>query len=121
MTKLNSLAHKGSRATRIWSIALAGLLLSPTNDAFAQAPAAQKAKAPAATAPAAAAPQAVPPPAAPRVGQAARSTATDPDIVARAGDYDLTRDEIRAFVATLQPNEQAALARDAALFSRRCG
>jgi peptidylprolyl isomerase len=101
-------------------MALAGLLLSPANDAFAQAPAAQKAKAPAATAPAAAAPQAVAPPAAPRapVGQAARSAATDPDVVARAGDYDLTRDEIRAFVATLQPNEQAALARDAALFSQ---
>lgn len=40
------------------------------------------------------------------------------DVVARAGDNELTRDEVRTFVSTLSPNEQAALASDPALFSQ---
>lgn len=40
------------------------------------------------------------------------------DVVARAGDNDLTAEEVRNFVGGLPPADQAALARDPALFSQ---
>lgn len=101
MTKQNFRSE--AKGKRIIGLAVAGLMLSVSGGAMAQAPQ-KKAAAPAAVAPAAPAGK----PAAP----------VDASVVARAGDYNLTRDAIRAFVATLPANEQAALARDPALFSQ---
>lgn len=91
-------------AKRVLRGAMAALLIAVSGAALAQAPQ-QKApsKAAAPKAPATAAPSA---------------RAPSGDVVARAGDRDLTRDEIRDFVSTLAPNEQAALASDPALFSQ---
>ncbi|WP_083528718.1 peptidylprolyl isomerase [Hyphomicrobium sp. CS1BSMeth3] len=53
---------------------------------------------------------------------AARKTSTarsvDTNVVARAGDNDLTRDDVRSFVADLSEPERAALARNPALLSQ---
>lgn len=54
---------------------------------------------------------------APSAAPAARR-AGDGDIVARAGDKELTAKEVRSFVAGLPVADQAALARDPALFSQ---
>lgn len=94
--------------------ALAALLVSVSGVAQAQvkeAPVAQKKADPAAAA--VKPPEAKAPPAA-----ALPPRAPSGDVVARAGDNELTRDEIRALVSTLSPNEQAALAADPALFSQ---
>jgi parvulin-like peptidyl-prolyl isomerase len=40
------------------------------------------------------------------------------DVVARIGEFDLKSDDVRAFIAGLEPREQAALARDPALLSQ---
>jgi parvulin-like peptidyl-prolyl isomerase len=63
---------------------------------------------PAATAPAAPAP----------ATQGAASAKTADDVVARVGATDITADDIRGYVAALAPREQAALAKDPALFSQ---
>jgi parvulin-like peptidyl-prolyl isomerase len=92
----------------------ASLMLTMSGAAFAQTAPAKKAPPPAAAAPAA--PAAVAP-AAPRVAAPAAQT-QDGVIVAKAGDHDLTREDVRAFVATLPEADQVALARDPALFSQ---
>jgi parvulin-like peptidyl-prolyl isomerase len=103
-------------ATSVAGLTLASLLLSASTAALAQtAPPPAKKPAPAA-APAQLAPAA--PQAAAPAAKPAASSGNDADVVARAGDNNLTRDDVRTFVSTLSPAEQAALARDPALFSQ---
>ncbi len=59
-------------------------------------------------------PTVVAPPTLPR----SNGSTDDSDVVARAGDRRLTSEDIRAFVKTLPAADQAALARDPALFSQ---
>jgi hypothetical protein len=40
------------------------------------------------------------------------------EVVARIGDFDLKTEDVRSFIANLEPREQAALARDPALLSQ---
>jgi peptidylprolyl isomerase len=47
-----------------------------------------------------------------------RADASEGEVVARVGDIEVTREELRAYVATLGVNEQAALARDPALLGQ---
>ncbi|SEH32927.1 peptidyl-prolyl cis-trans isomerase [Magnetospirillum fulvum] len=49
---------------------------------------------------------------------AAASPATAADVVARIGGTDVTTDDVRAYVETLSPSDQAALAKDPALVSQ---
>ena len=95
------------RRTRALDLAIAGLALSISGTAHAQAP--QKKAAPVAQPPAAVA---MPKP------SAAAGAPDDASIVARAGDRKLTREDIRAFVATMPAADQAALSRDPTLFSQ---
>jgi parvulin-like peptidyl-prolyl isomerase len=82
----------------------------PAQPRVAQAPAPAPAKQPArpAAAPAAA-------PAASNTVAAAKSSG---EIVARVGNNDISADDMRNFIATLGPREQAALAQDPALLSQ---
>jgi peptidylprolyl isomerase len=52
------------------------------------------------------------------VPPAAAAGAGDADIVARIGETDVKAEDVRAFIATLDPREQAALAHDPALLSQ---
>ncbi|MGJ4996998.1 peptidylprolyl isomerase [Bradyrhizobium sp. HKCCYLS3077] len=47
-----------------------------------------------------------------------RGAIRNDEVVARVGDSDVTADEVRATIATLEPRQQAALARDPALLSQ---
>jgi peptidylprolyl isomerase len=57
-------------------------------------------------------PQAAPPP------SARPADAKGSEVVARVGTTDITADEVRALIATLDPRQQASLARDPALLSQ---
>ncbi len=117
MTTIHFASAAGARHTLRATLAV--LLVSASTVAIAQvqvAPAAKQPQAPAASPAPAAAPARAPAAAAP--GAAAPARAPGADVVARAGDKELTRGEIRAFVSTLSANEQEALASDPALFSQ---
>ncbi len=92
------------------SSAQAQTALQPTQPRVAQAPAPALAKQPARpAAPAAAAP------AASNTVAAAKSSG---EVVARVGNNDVTADDMRNFIATLGPQQQAAVAQDPALLSQ---
>src|SRR5262245_59148293 len=98
-----------SRSARVL---LAGALIGLSGQALAQtAPSPQPAKPKAAQAPARA-PAAQAPARAPAAPQATG------DVVARVGDRELTADDIRAFVRSLGPREQVAIAREPALLTQ---
>lgn len=66
-----------------------------------------------------------PPPAAVAAAPSAPAAATKPaasggseDVIARVGNANVSADEVRAFVATLAPREQAAVTRDPALLTQ---
>jgi parvulin-like peptidyl-prolyl isomerase len=86
------------------AIALAGVLLGFCAPAIAQAPA----RAPAPPPQAAPAPTQRPP----------ESAGNGGEVIARVGTSDVTADEVRAVVATLDARQQAALAHDPALLSQ---
>jgi parvulin-like peptidyl-prolyl isomerase len=86
------------------AIALAGVLLGFCAPAIAQAPA----RAPVPTPQAAPAPTQRPP----------ESAGNGGEVIARVGTSDVTADEVRAVVATLDARQQAALAHDPALLSQ---
>ncbi len=83
----------------------------PTQPRVAQSPAPAPAKQPAR--PAAA--QAAPAPAASNAAAAAKSSG---EVVARVGNNDVTADDMRSFIATLGPREQAAVSQDPSLLSQ---
>lgn len=113
MTRFDNRFGAANMAARFIGAAAASLLLSVSTVALAQtAPPPAKKAAPAATAPAPKVPAAAP------AASAAASSGDAADVVAKAGETNLTRDEVRAFVATLSPAEQEALARDPAVFSQ---
>ncbi|RTL73013.1 MAG: peptidylprolyl isomerase [Hyphomicrobiales bacterium] len=88
-----------TRSKRFLAILSAGLML--TASAAATTALAQSAKEKRASAPA-----------------TSTTSAGTGDVVAKAGDQDLTRDEVRAIVDALPPADRAALVRDPALFSQ---
>jgi peptidylprolyl isomerase len=51
-------------------------------------------------------------------GLAPSKTGGNEDVIARVGNTDLTAEEVRSYVAALQPREQAAIAKDPALLSQ---
>jgi peptidylprolyl isomerase len=112
MTRFDNLFGATGMAGHLARLTVASLLLSVSTAALAQTAPPPKKPTPVA-APAQPAAQAAAPAAKP-----AAASGNDADVVARAGDNNLTRDEVRAFVATLTPAEQATLARDPALFSQ---
>lgn len=116
--RFENLSGTTTVAAHLLRATVAGLLLSVSTAALAQtAPPAQQKKAPTATAPAQ--PSPAPAAAAPAPAQKATApTGSDATVVARAGDKKLTRDDVRAFVSTMSPADQEALARDPALFSQ---
>lgn len=99
-----------------------GLLAAMMCSAAAPAAVAQTRTPPPSAAPRAATPQATTPAPAPP----AQSSPPAPDsaavkggeIVARVGGNDVTADEVRASIASLEPRQQAAVARDPALLSQ---
>lgn len=119
MTTIHLASNAGARHTLRATLAV--LLVSVSTVAIAQvqvAPAAKPPQAPGANPAPTAAPPRAPVAAVPGAPAAAPARAPSGDVVARAGDKELTRSEIRAFVSTLSANEQEALASDPALFSQ---
>jgi parvulin-like peptidyl-prolyl isomerase len=90
------------------AIALAGTLFGLCAPAVAQAPA----RAPVSP------PQAAPAPGQPPSPRPPETRNNGGEVIARVGTSDLTADEIRAVVATLDARQQAALAHDPALLSQ---
>ena len=109
------------RAERTTCLAVitAAMLWAPHPAAAQSPPAARPVQAakpkPAATAPVAAAPSAL---VAAAPVPATQGAKTADEVVARVGTTDITADDVRGYVAALAPREQAALAKDPALFSQ---
>jgi parvulin-like peptidyl-prolyl isomerase len=85
-----------TRSKRFLAVLSAGLMLSAATTALAQSAKEKRASAP----------------------TTSTTSAGTGDVVAKAGDQDLTRDEVRAIVDALPPADRAALVRDPALFSQ---
>lgn len=96
------------------SSAHAQTAMQPAQSRIAQAPAPAPAKQPARPAAAPAAPAA----AAPAPSTTVAAAKSSGEIVARVGNNDVSADDMRNFIATLGPREQAALAQDPALLSQ---
>jgi len=89
--------------------------VQPTQPRVAQAPAPAKQKAAAPAAPAAVAPALAAPAGAASTVASAKASG---EVVARVGNNDVGADDLRAYLATLGPREQAAVAQDPALLSQ---
>jgi parvulin-like peptidyl-prolyl isomerase len=104
MTNTSIRSHALRALVSAATVCISGYALAQTPPARPAAPkAAAPAPAPAVRAPVAPAPAAVTP-----------VSASADDVVARVGSTDITAEQVRAFVATLDPREQAALLRDPA-------
>ncbi|WP_398479518.1 peptidylprolyl isomerase [Tardiphaga sp.] len=93
------------------SPALAQTAVQPGQPRVAQAPAPKQPARPAAA-------PAAPAAAAPTASNAVAPAKAAGEVVARVGNNDLTAEDMRTFIATLGPREQAALAQDPALLSQ---
>ena len=106
----------GVAAVSVFALSLAHAQTAhqPAQPRVAQAPAPAPAKQPARPAAAPAAPAA----AIPAASNTVATTKASGEIVARVGNNDVSADDMRTFIATLGPREQAALAQDPALLSQ---
>ncbi|MBR1221254.1 peptidyl-prolyl cis-trans isomerase [Bradyrhizobium sp. U87765 SZCCT0131] len=108
-------------ATVATVVALAGMPVMALAQTMAPAPAQRAAPAPAPV-PARPKPAAQPVAAAPQApvtqGLASGKSATGDDVVAKVGNTNISSDDLRSYIATLGPREQAALSKDPALLSQ---